>query len=463
MNIASAQAWAEAEFGRTELGDKRRTRRLVEIARDVALRPGGTVTSVVHGDAQREGAFRFLENDATDVRAMSRASSCSTIERSRGLPWAWVALDQSNVSMTDRQGVKDFGRITGVGCTRGLEVMNALAVAPSGVPLGLLSQQWWRRGDKKSPAYRQDKRPVEERESSLWCRTMEDCCQQLSGVERAPKPWFQLDRGGDLSYVLDFARACDGWITVRSSRSRRLGGTGRLLWDVVKGQKVSARYSLVVPARRGKKSDQRPQRRAQMSVRFAKVTIDITPNSKRGRLLVPVTVVHVRERNASPSGRIEWMLVTTWPVNNARDAQQVVEGYSQRWKVEEFHRCWKSGACQLQNSQLRSMATLKRWATILAAVAARIERLKQLARTHSEKPATDELSRTEIDVAIILSRTRKYKPGQNLTLQQAVTVIAEAGGYTGKSSGGPPGSTTIRRGLDRVIDGVELMQMMEKM
>lgn len=463
MDIASAQAWAESEFGRTELGDTRRTQRLVAMAREAVRRPGGTVTSVVHGKAEREGAFRFLANTAIDVKAMSRASSRSTIERSRGLRWAWVAVDQSNVSMTDRQGAKDFGRITGVGCTRGLEVMNALAIAPSGTPLGLMSQQWWRRGDEKSPTYRQDKRPVEERESGLWRRTLQDCCQQLSEVEDAPSPWFQLDRGGDLSYVLDFAKTCGGWITARSSRNRRLGGTDRLLWDVVKSQKVAARYGLEVAARRGKKKERRPRRLAQMSVRFARVTIDITPNSKRGRDLVPVTAVHVRERNAPPGERIEWMLLTTWPVCNARDARQVVEGYGQRWKVEEFHRCWKSGACQLQSSQLRSMATLKRWATILAAVAARTERLKQLARTKPDVPATDELSRAEIDVAIILSRTRKYEPGQDLTLQQAVTVIAEAGGYTGKSSGGPPGSTTIRRGLDRVTDGVELMQQMGKM
>jgi len=29
--------------------------------------------------------------------------------------------------------------------------------------------------------------------------------------------------------------------------------------------------------------------------------------------------------------------------------------------------------------------------------------------------------------------------------------VAEIGGYTGKSSGGPPGSTTIARGLEQVL------------
>ena len=37
------------------------------------------------------------------------------------------------------------------------------------------------------------------------------------------------------------------------------------------------------------------------------------------------------------------------------------------------------------------------------------------------------------------------------TIAQAVRWIADLGGYTGKSSGGPPGSTTIGRGLERLM------------
>jgi hypothetical protein len=36
------------------------------------------------------------------------------------------------------------------------------------------------------------------------------------------------------------------------------------------------------------------------------------------------------------------------------------------------------------------------------------------------------------------------------TIAQATLWIAQLGGYTGKSSGGPPGSITIKRGLDRL-------------
>jgi hypothetical protein len=48
---------------------------------------------------------------------------------------------------------------------------------------------------------------------------------------------------------------------------------------------------------------------------------------------------------------------------------------------------------------------------------------------------------------------------KHLNLEQAVLYVAEFGGYTGKSSGGPPGSTTIARGLERlqlVVEGMML-------
>lgn len=86
--------------------------------------------------------------------------------------------------------------------------------------------------------------------------------------------------------------------------------------------------------------------------------------------------------------------------------------------------------------------------------ATRIERLKYLARTTPERPATDELSPTEIEVILVLKRLEKKRTetvGRGTpTMAQALRWLADLGGYTGKSSGGPPGSITIGRGLKRV-------------
>ena len=132
------------------------------------------------------------------------------------------------------------------------------------------------------------------------------------------------------------------------------------------------------------------------------------------------------------------------------DARAVIDGYASRWKIEDFHRAWKSGICNVEDSQLRSRDGILKWATILATVAARAIRLTYLAREKPETPATDELSRDEIDAAIALLMPKGIKLGAEPTLVQAVRWIADLGGYTGKSSGGPPGPTVISRGLQQV-------------
>ena len=170
-------------------------------------------------------------------------------------------------------------------------------------------------------------------------------------------------------------------------------------------------------------------------------------------------VVHVREKRP-PQGceRLEWFLLTTHPVKSRQDALTVAKAYCLRWRVEEFHKTWKSGACNLESSQLRSPKTFKCWATLHAAVASRIERFKHVSRSSPTTPALDIASRLEIDAAILLTEGCKWRPGDNLTAEQFVRLVADLGGYTGKSSGGPPGSIVIRRGFEQVETSARTLQ-----
>ena len=58
-----------------------------------------------------------------------------------------------------------------------------------------------------------------------------------------------------------------------------------------------------------------------------------------------------------------------------------------------------------------------------------------------------------------LPPAQPFNPAE-LNPAQAALWLAELGGYTGKWSGGPPGSTTIGRGLERVLHGVEAVLAM---
>jgi hypothetical protein len=87
----------------------------------------------------------------------------------------------------------------------------------------------------------------------------------------------------------------------------------------------------------------------------------------------------------------------------------VIYGYTQRWRIEEFHRTWKQGRCNVESTQLHSTEHVKIWAIILASVSMRIERLKYLSRNYPDLPATEELSSYEIQALVILKRQHKKR------------------------------------------------------
>jgi len=452
--MANAYQWARQTFGDAQLGDERRTSRLIDVVAGVVRRPRGRLTQVFEASARREGAFRLMENDAIDWRELAAASHRATARRCRDADLVYVPVDQTALSLVDRQGTK-FGRIGSTEARRrGVEAMSALAVDVKGTTLGTVGLEYWVRSDELCPRWKQDKRPAEQRESCLWRRTLENAVSVMGEYAPECKPWFQLDRGGDFGDVLSLAYEQELLVTVRANHNRALDEYGgKRLWTCMKAQPVIGQTTVAVPARAGKSA-----RIARLSVRASKLPLRVAPATKQRRSQpIELTAVYVSE-SRGPKDGIEWMLWTTYPVNTAEDALHVVKAYTMRWRIEDFHRSWKSSHCDIESSQLRSVDALQRWGAITAAVAARAEHLKLRSRSEPNVLAETVLSRLEIDAAIILSETKKYRRGDPLTLHQAVELIAQLGGYTGKSSGGPPGTITISRGLDYLSGAVKMME-----
>lgn len=453
MRVEEAGRWAGAEFGHAALGDIRRTARLVRMAAGVARRPAGRVLDVYRSSAERQGAYDFLANQRVAAPALVAAMRTATVRRAAGCAECIVAVDGSSLKLRDWKGCKDFGSIGARDKgARGLKVVHAFALKPDGTPIGLVDQQWWVRSEqtRRADCHR---RPLEKKETRHWVETIRETARAFEG--RGTRLWFQLDREGDRFHTIKALIATGQAFTVRSTYAHRRGvqdGRTVVLRDAARKGKRRSTYEVHVAPQ-----FKRPGRKATMEVRTATVTLTFEDAASGARFEQTLNVVDAREMGPVPRGadRIHWRLLTNHSVDSDEDVAAVISAYTRRWRIEDLHRTWKSGACKVEQMQLRSTAHATKWAIVLAANAARIERIKHLSRSSPDLPATKEFTDAEIEATRLMKRKYKKRtetiPDTTPTLGQMTLWLAELGGYTGKSSGGPPGSITIRRGLDFVL------------
>jgi hypothetical protein len=443
------RAWAIEQFGAADLGDARRKRRLLEMAEGAARRPAGKVSAVFTRSKEREGAYDFLESPHAPREAFAESMFMCAAARARGQGAVYVPIDLTSLSLTDLDKEK-FGPIGSPNrAVRGLMVANAFAVAMDGVPLGLVDQQYWTRDEtetlsKKERTARNQRRRFEDKQGVRFTSAAENAVRRLETV--GVLPWVIVDREGDNRDIIFRLMSMKCAFTVRASWNRKVGEPHNTwtLRDELETEPCLCTTEVTLP-----RNGERAARTAVLEVRATRAKIRFD-RSDRATLDLFAVLVREKSRRGSKKTPLDWLLYTNVPVLDADAALKIIAGYRARWRIEEFHRTWKSGACNVETTQLRSFEAVAKWATILSAVSTRIERLKYLARNEPNRPAAIELEPLEIEA---LLAERRGRVGRRVRLPklpsvgEATTWIAEMGGWMGEKTSGPPGSATIARGL----------------
>lgn len=463
MREAGPSAWAFEEFGGARIEDQRWRRRLIHMAERAAKRPAGRVTEMFVRSDERQGAYGLLESEAVGADEVGTAIFEACARRSAGESYVLCPIDGTSLTLTEAERTKGFGPIGSRSEKgRGLKVMNAMVLSPAGVPLGISSQRWWTRCEQRRYQNRDQLRP-DQKETKHWLAAMRQTRDVMAKYAPSTRCWFQLDREGDAWPMLLEAGIGDHWFTIRANHDRRVllpdGGQSKLQ-TLLAQQEVKVEYPLEVRA-----GGRRQARTANMAVRACTTILDVRDKRTSKRFTIEVTAIQAIERGTTPAGEkpILWTLLTNRLIETTKDLTDVIWGYSMRWRIEELHRTWKSGACRVEENQLRSANAVIKWGTILIAVAVRIERIKQLSREKPDCPATDEFSPLEIKAAALLyfgkSAKTKIAPAVSPTISEVALWIAYLGGYTGKtSSGGPPGSIVLARGMESVRAAAQALE-----
>jgi hypothetical protein len=221
--------------------------------------------------------------------------------------------------------------------------------------------------------------------------------------------------------------------------------------------RVRGRKALIAHETRGRRQP-RQSREAEVTVQAARVTLR-PPWRPDGKLpSVTVNVVLVREANP-PAGEepVEWLLLTSLPIDTVEQVRQIIQYYCVRWMIEIFFRVLKSG-CRVEERLFEYMDRLLTCLAVYMIVAWRTLYVCRLGRSCPEISCEAVFEPAEWKSAWKVVH-REDPPLQPPALGVFVRLVAQLGGYVNRKRAAPPGPQTIWIGLQRVHDFATCWQL----
>ena len=101
--------WAVSEFADAELGDVRRTTRLIELAGVLAQHPTAALPEACGDDAMLKAAYRFFANDAIEPHDVLDSHIEATYRRLHHVPVVLAVQDTTEVDWTSHPATRGLG------------------------------------------------------------------------------------------------------------------------------------------------------------------------------------------------------------------------------------------------------------------------------------------------------------------------------------------------------------------
>jgi hypothetical protein len=454
--------WAEEEFGRVRLRDRRHRERLCVVARDFFARPQANIPQACQTRANTKAAYRLLEHKAVKMDTLLGAHYQSTMERIAREKIAVVLAVQDTTSFNydthaEMEGLGPINkRVDGA---QGILMHGTMAYTTQGTALGLVDVQVWARDPKQfGKSAKRYERPIEQKESYKWLKSFQGAARLQRQLGNATTVVSVGDREADIYELFCLAQkdSLHPKLLVRAERNRLIQDAQMCLWQYMETQPALGERMIRIPRRKG-----RAAREARLEIRFAPVELRAP---KRKPILGPLRVwaVYVTEVDPpTPKEAIDWMLVTTVEVSDLEGALEKVDWYKKRWGIEEYHRTIKS-VCRIENRQLADRTVWENCLAIDLVVAWRIEHIKKISRESPQAPCSVAFDENEWQALFVLKNPTQPLPSIAPSMHQMTRWTAELGGFLGGKNENP-GSTTLGRGLQTLHDiliGVSLAQQL---
>ncbi|MCT7969160.1 IS4 family transposase [Laspinema sp. D1] len=328
------------------------------------------------------------------------------------------------------------------GKVRGLMQHNVLLVNESGLPLGLLGQQYWtRKGGLNLPKG--------EKESSKWLKGLDAINQQAS---QSSKCFVAVeDREGDVFSLFKAPRLSNVELLVRVYQWRNL--------EVV-GSQVVCKLPEVSSHLRDYGTERvriyRHNREVELTLRLRAGAVNVYPekdwspskHKTQGLSLVVAEEIgcldpKTQEEIFCPKEAAIWYLLTSLPIDTEEQVIRVTRFYALRWQVERFHYTLKSGALQVEKLQFDDIHTLVNALAFYSVVG-----WKLLALTHAVRKNSDQSARAVFDESEVML-LQKVSSSKIVSIGEAVLALAKLIGFAPSKKQPFPGVKVLATALER--------------
>jgi len=452
-----------------DLDDKRLDVRLKAVLSALAQHPTASIPAACGGRTEMVAAYRFFENEKATFADILQPHSDATRQRIAAQRVVVLAQDTTEIDLTrPAQQVFGAGPLDGES-RRGAFLHPLHAFTPDGTPLGTVHATAWTREEGTCCASltraQRAAIPIEQKESYRWVTTLRRAEEE---ARHCPATQFITVSDSEAD-IYEFLVEANGgppnsdWI-VRACQDRALsrddspqsGETllrARVLETPVLFQNtiaVRGRTAKVACETRGRRQ-LRHSRQAEVAVRATRVTL--RPPRRPDRQLPPVAVnvVLVSEINP-PSGDepVEWLLVTSLPIDDVAQVPLIIQYYTVRWMIEVLFRVLKSG-CRVEERLFEHLDRLLNCLAVYLIVAWRTLYVCRLGRSCPELncEAIFEPAEWKSVWKVVL---RKDPPPEPPPLDVFIRLVAQLGGYVNRKRAAPPGPQTVWLGLQRMHD-----------
>lgn len=478
------QAWIQPETQGADFGDERLDARYRTILNQLSAKPSLSIPAACGGPSEAAAAYRFFDNERATSALVLEPHRRATLERIRAESVVIAAQDTTEVNLT-RAKEKVGGPLNDLQHW-GVYAHPVLVVTPQRVPLGVVDLKMWSRDPKEfeKPAEQRRKerlqKAFEEKESYRWLEGYRVACRIAA---EAPNTTVVsvADSEGDIyecfvpqisAEIASAEIAQDDskgegfknaeWI-VRGCHDRTLaevpeGAEEKSLIQLLACRAPLGTMTVHVSKREASTGDGRKRRQPRDS-RTAEVTVQATrtlleaPRRPGGKSLpnVSVNVILVREVNP-PEGEepIEWLLITSLPIETFEQACTAIGYYCCRWEIEVYFRVLKSG-CKIEELQFENDDRYEVCLAVYAIVAWRVLYVLKLGRECPEMSCDVIFTEAEWKSVYAIAEG-KPAPKTPPTLGTIVTLIAKLGGYLNRKHDSPPGPKAMWIGIQRMRD-----------